>query len=58
MKKETVKQIILMADEGKYLTNGDTCGKTVVLPETADQNVWYEITEEEYQQKLIQEKQI
>ena len=58
MKKETVKQIILTADEGMYLTNGDTCGKMVVLPETADQSVWYEITEEEYQQKLIQEKQI
>ena len=48
MKKETVKQIILTADDGMYLTNGDTYGKTVVLPESADQNDWHEITEEEY----------
>jgi hypothetical protein len=48
MKKETVKQIILTADEGMYLTNGDTYGRTVVLPESADQNEWREITEEEY----------
>jgi len=48
MKKETVKQIILTADEGMYLTDGDTYGKTVILPESADQSVWREITEEDY----------
>ena len=49
MKKETIKQIILTADEGMYLTDGETYGKTVVLPESADVSVWYEITEEEYE---------
>lgn len=49
MRKETVKQVILTADSGKYLTNGDTFGKTVILPEKADQSEWREITEEEYQ---------
>lgn len=49
MKKETIKQIILKADEGMYLTNGNAFGKTAVLPESADQSVWYEITEAEYQ---------
>ena len=48
MKKQTVKQIILTADEGMYLTDGETYGKTVVLPEGADQSVWREISEEEY----------
>lgn len=48
MKKETIKQIILTADEGMYLTNGETYGKTVVLPENADVNEWYEITEDIY----------
>jgi hypothetical protein len=48
MKKETITQIILKADEGKVLTDGETFGTTVVLPETANQNEWYEITEEEY----------
>ena len=48
MKTETIKQIILTADEGMYLTNGETYGKTVVLPEGANVNDWYEITEAEY----------
>jgi hypothetical protein len=48
MIKDTVTQIILKADENKYLTNGETYGKTVVLPEGADITVWREITEEEY----------
>lgn len=54
MKTETIKQIILTADEGMYLTNGETYGKTVVLPESADTNAWYEITEQEYE-KIIAE---
>ena len=49
MKKETIKQIILTADEGMYLTNGETYGKTVVLPESANVDDWHEITEEEYE---------
>jgi len=56
MKKETIKQIILTADEGMYLTNGETYGKTVVLPESADQSVWYEITEAEYE-KILKEQE-
>lgn len=48
MKKEIIKQIILKADEGMYITNGETFGKTAILPESADQNEWYEITEREY----------
>ena len=47
MKSETITQRILTADEGKYLTNGETYGKTVVLPADADTSVWYEITEAE-----------
>lgn len=50
MKTETIKQIILTADDGMYLTNGETYGKTVVLPETARINDRREITEEEYRQ--------
>lgn len=54
MKTETIKQIILTADEGKYLTNGETYGKIVVLPESANVNEWYEITEEEYQTAVFE----
>ena len=56
MKKETIKQIILTADEGMYLTNGETYGKTVVLPESADQSAWYEITEAEYEKEVTEKE--
>ena len=49
MKQEIVKQIILTADNGKYLTNGEIYGRTVVLPESADASVWREITNAEYE---------
>lgn len=55
MIKNTITQIILKADEGFYLTNGETYAKTVVLPENADTTVWHEITEAEYE--AIQETQ-
>jgi len=51
MKQQTITQIILTAEEGMILTNGETCGKTVVLPQTADTSVWKEVEEnkeEEY----------
>ena len=47
MKSETITQRILTAEEGMYLTDGVTYGKTVVLPVDADHSVWKEITEEE-----------
>ena len=56
MKKETIKQIILTADDGMYLTNGETYGKTVVLPETANTNDWYEITDIEYNRIMESEE--
>lgn len=47
MKSETITQRILTAEEGMYLTDGVTYGKTVVLPVDADDSVWYEVTEAE-----------
>lgn len=47
MKTKTITQTILTADEGKYLTNGETYGKTVMLPVGADASVWREVTEDE-----------
>ena len=49
MKTDKITQIILTADEGKYLTNGETFGKTVVLPENANPNEWYEISDADYE---------
>lgn len=54
MKKETVKQIILTAEEGMCLTDGETYGKTVVLPESADHTVWHEIPETEKPEEIIE----
>ena len=51
MIKKTITQVILKADEGNYLTNGEAYGKTVILPEGSDETVWEEITNEEYMQK-------
>ena len=45
---KVIKQIILTAEEGCYLTNGETYGTTVVLPSAEDVLNWHEITEEAY----------
>ena len=47
MKTQIVEQRILTADEGMVLTNGETYGKTVVIPADADHTVWREIAEAE-----------
>lgn len=45
MQSKIVKQRILTAGKGKVLTNGETYGKTVVLPAEADYSGWQEINE-------------
>ena len=45
--EKTNELTILTAGEGKYLTNGETYGKTVILPADADTSVWREVTEDE-----------
>ena len=47
MKTQIIQQRILTADEGKYLTDGETYGKTVVLPAEADHSVWKEVSPEQ-----------
>lgn len=47
MKIETITQRILTADEGMYLTDGETYGETIVLPVDADASVWREVAEGE-----------
>lgn len=46
MREQIVRQRILTADEGKFLTDGQTYGKTVVIPAEADASVWQEVTED------------
>ncbi len=47
MKVETITQRVLTAEEGMFLTDGNTFGKTVVLPANADYSVWQEVTQTE-----------
>ena len=47
MKVEIAGPRMLSADKAMTLTNGETFGKTVVLPPSADVAVWHEITDEE-----------
>ncbi len=42
----------IIADEGKWLTNGDTFGKVVVLGVNDKIENWHEITDEEYEEIL------
>ena len=56
MKTQIVEQRVLIADEGMYLTNGETYGKTVVLPADADHSVWHEITDAEYAEILAEQE--
>ena len=41
------KRIVLYADDGMVLTNGETYGKQVFLAEGSSAKDWHEITDEE-----------
>lgn len=45
-------RIIIRADEGKWLTDGENYGKTMVLAKGKGVESYYEVTDEEYQQKV------
>lgn len=47
---------ILIPDDGKILTNGETFGfKNVELSENDSKDNWYEITTEEYEKLIADE---
>ena len=43
---------ILVADEGKILTNGEIYGRMIFLADGVSEDGFYEISEEEYQKML------
>lgn len=45
-------QITIRADEGKWLTDGENYGKTMSLADGVDVGNFYEISDEEYQEKM------
>jgi hypothetical protein len=54
--KEIITRVKLTADEGMILTDGEDYLSVVVIEEGADETLWKEITEEEYNE--LQEKSI
>ena len=46
---------ILFANEGNVLTNGEIYGKVIYLAEGVDESNFYEITEQEYEQIMLEE---
>lgn len=45
---------VIYAEDGKILTNGEIYGKQIFLAEGVSEGDFYEITEEEYQQKMAE----
>lgn len=50
--------IMLIADEGKVLTNGEVYGKHIALGNGDKPENYYEITETEYESHLSEEETI
>ena len=58
MQKETITRIKLTASEGYILTDGENYGRVVYLASGDEGEKWYEITEEEYEEKMKEEEAI
>lgn len=48
-------RMIIYADDGMILTNGEIYGKQILLANGMDIDSFYEITEEEYKKKMEEE---
>ena len=51
-------RLILYADDGMILTNGEHFGKCIYLSEDADQSSYYEISQEEYDKLSTEQEEI
>lgn len=52
MKIETLERTMLIADEGKILTDGENYGKILILAQDRKADEYKEITEKEYEEIL------
>ena len=48
---------IIYADDGKILTNGEIYGKQIFLAEGVSEDGFYEITEEEYAERINEKEE-
>lgn len=49
---------IIYADEGKMLTNGEIYGKQIYLAEGVNESDFYEIAEEEYNERMAEQNEV
>ena len=57
MLKETITRVVLTADDGKVITDGETYGKQIFLAVGETAEGYYEITEEEYNEILAEQEE-
>jgi hypothetical protein len=50
------QRIVIYAEEGKVLTNGEIYGKQIFLAETENADSFYEITDAEYESILKEQE--
>ena len=50
MQTETINTTVLIADEGKVLTDGSVYGRTIYLAKNRSPEEFYEIMEAEYEE--------
>lgn len=50
-------RITIMAEDNKWLTDGENYGKTISLAKDADIKTYYEITEAEYQEIMAKSEE-
>lgn len=50
------QRIVIYAEQGKILTNGEIYGKQIFLAETENADSFYEITDAEYQAILEEQE--